>query len=78
MVNKKVIQLVIKIFTWFDKKRISKIKIKFGSKIELSRILKRFNIRLWIRYSAKRWKVFSIRPSASAKCENAARVTDWC
>ena len=44
MVNKKVIQLVIKIFTWFDKKRISKIKIKFGNEIELSRILKRFNI----------------------------------
>ena len=42
----KVIKLVIKIFTWFYQNWISKIKIKSANKIELRRILKRFNIRL--------------------------------
>ena len=32
------IKLIIKIFTWYYQKWISKIKIKFGNKIELSRI----------------------------------------
>ena len=35
---KKVIKLVITIFTWFYQKWISKIKIKSANKLELRRI----------------------------------------
>ena len=42
-----VIKLVIKIFTRFYQKWIRKIKIQSANKIELRRILKRFNN--WLR-----------------------------
>ena len=72
-----IIEVIIKIFTWFHQKWISKVMIKTAEKKELremDKYFKKFNIWLQLWYLAKGRIFFILWPSTSGNSEKVVAV----